>query len=105
VGAFGVLPALVKMSTDKIGVDIDISIQESLQENLYEAVVVVARKDKANFEAALESLKDQLSFKKIGMTNAKSEINFTDGLFRSLSADTLKYQSKVAWLKAFPELK
>ena len=105
VGAFGVLPTLVKMSTNEIGIDLDMSIQDGLQENLYEAVVVVAQKDKAKFEAALAQQKDKLSGQKIGLTNQKAEICFTDGSNKNLSVSTLKYHTKQSWLKAFPELK
>lgn len=105
VGAFGILPTLVKMSTDKLGAELDISASRCLQENLYEAIVVVSQADVGAFESSMLKLKSKASFEKIGLVNEKSEIHFVDGSLNPLSAVTLKYKSQHAWLAAFPELK
>lgn len=105
VGAFGVLPALVKMSTSSYGVDLELSAQESIKENFYEALVVISENEKTKFESLASKKSNALTYKKIGSVNTKGEIVFKDGSLQPQAVQTLKSKSKTSWLKSFPELK
>ncbi len=105
VGAFGLLPALVKMGSEDFGVTLEIPATEVLTEKLYESVVVIKEKDKSKFEKLLNEKSKSLSFKHIGEVNSNGEIIFSDDSLATQSIKVLKSKSKAAWTQAFPELK
>lgn len=105
VGAFGVLPTLVKMGSEDFGMDLDIQTKEILTEKLYESILVIKANDQVKFEKLLAEKSKALCFKKIGTVNSSGEINFNDKILNSQSIKNLKSKAKSSWTKAFPELK
>jgi phosphoribosylformylglycinamidine synthase subunit PurL len=106
VGAFGLFPTLVKMSSSTIGVDLEVTKEDAFKEKLYESVLVISEKDKSAFEKTLASFEKALTYKKVGIVNSSGEMNFkNEKTLASQSVQVLKAKSKNTWAKAFPELK
>ncbi len=104
VGAFGVLPTLVKMASSPFGAQLEISATDSIKENLYEVIVVVEANNQKLFEVQLDNFAEAFTYKKLGRVTADAEINFKDQSLPALSVAQLKALSRKAWQNSFPEL-
>jgi phosphoribosylformylglycinamidine synthase subunit PurL len=111
VGAFGVYPAVYKMTEGIFGADLEVSSDSLFQEKLYQVILAVPESDKTQF---LNLVQNQVSnsdwtfeLKLIGKSNSKSslEVKNADGLgLESLSLDFLNSLTQKSWTKNFPEL-
>lgn len=108
VGEFGVFNTLYKMTWDHLGFDIDMSLEESLAERLYEVVMVISKKEEKNFVASLKKHSGSLNFDQIGQVKEGSFIHLNPKTksFKEMTIEIpgLKRQRVEAWSKAFPEL-
>ncbi len=106
IGSYGVFPALVKMASNDLGVDLEISKDSAFEEKLYESLVIVSEKNKSAFEKEILKFSKSMTSQKIGRVNDSRHIVFVnDKTLKPQSVQTLKTKSKTTWLNAFPELK